>query len=367
MRLGMRGEEGKRAGLAKARVAAAASVALAVGILSGCSSFFSGSSGTSHVIYIAGTPSAVAAFRINDKTGAVSNLVSAPYVAGNSPSSVVADPSGRFLYVANALDNTISLFAINSSSGALTEVLPRTSSGLTPSLMAIDSGGTFLFVADQGGNDVESFQIGAAGGLTPVSSLALGDSPAGLVLTSSGQMFVPLPNFSDIAIVSESSGVLQLVGFSHVTNGVAGIAVDSAAKFLYATNPATNTVSGFAIQPGGSLTPVPGLTAGTGATPVAAAVDLTGTYLYVANTGGGSVSQFSIDATTGALTALSPTTVTVGTNPAFVVIDPGGKFVFVGNEGSKSVTELTIGSTGLLSNSNTISLNFVPRSLAVTK
>ncbi len=50
-------------------------------------------------------------FRINDKTGAVSNLVSAPYVAGNSPSSVVADPSGRFLYVANALDNTISLFS----------------------------------------------------------------------------------------------------------------------------------------------------------------------------------------------------------------------------------------------------------------
>ena len=167
--------------------------------------------------------------------------------------------------------------------------------------------------------------------------------------------------------MSENSGVVQLVGLVHVTNGVAGIAVDSAAKFLYATNPATNTVSGFAIQSGGSLTPVPGLTAGTGSTPVAAAVDLTGTYLYVANTGGGSVSQFSIDATTGALTALIPATVTVGTNPAFVVIDPGGKFVFVGNVGSKSVTELTIGSGGLLSNSNTISLNFVPRSLAATK
>lgn len=363
----MRGGEGRLAGVAGARMAAAAIVVLAVGILSGCNSFFSGSSSASHVIYVAGTPSAVAAFRINDNSGAVSNLVGSPYVAGNSPSSVVADPSGRFLYVANATDDTISLFTINSSSGGLTEVLPRTGTGLTPACMAIDSGGTFLFVADQGGNSVESFQIGASGGLTPVSSLTLGDSPAGLVLTSSGLLFVPLPNFSDIAILSENSGVLKLVGFSHVANGVAGIAVDSGAKFLYATNPATNTVSGFAIQSGGTLTPVPGLTAGTGSTPVAAAVDLTGAFLYVANNGGGSVSQFSIDATTGALTALSPTTVTVGTNPAFVVIDPGGKFVFVGNEGSKSVTELSISSKGLLSNTNTISLNFVPRSLAATK
>ena len=82
----MRGEEGKLVGVAKARVAVAASAALAVGILSGCSSFFSGSSRSSHVIYVAGTPSAVAAYRIDDNSGAVSNLVSAPYVAGNSPS-----------------------------------------------------------------------------------------------------------------------------------------------------------------------------------------------------------------------------------------------------------------------------------------
>ncbi len=62
----------------------------------------------------------------------------------------------------------------------------------------------------------ESFQIGTAGALTPVSSLAVGASPAGLVLTSSGQMYVPLPNFSDIAILSVSSGVLQLVGSSRM-------------------------------------------------------------------------------------------------------------------------------------------------------
>ena len=111
---------------------------------------------------------------------------------------------------------------------------------------------------------------------------------------------------------------------------------------------------------------VPGLTFGTGSIPVAAAVDLTGSFLYVANSGAGSVSQFKIDSSTGTLTPFTTTTVTVGTNPGFVVIDPGGKFVFVGNTGSKSVTELTVNSNGSLKNTTTIDVGFVPRSLGLT-
>jgi 6-phosphogluconolactonase (cycloisomerase 2 family) len=211
------------------------------------------------------------------------------------------------------------------------------------------------------------FQIGAAGALTLVSSVSVGSTPAGLVLSSSGFLYVPVPNFSAIAVLSVSSASLQFVGSYLVNNGVAGIAVDSGAKFLYATNPATNTVSGFAIQAGGGLIAMPGLTAATGSTPVAAVVNLTGSALYVVNAGAANVSQFTIDATTGVLTALTTTTVIAGTNPAFVVTDPGGKFVFVGNTGSRSMTEFSVNSDGSLTNRNTISLGFVPRSFAATQ
>jgi 6-phosphogluconolactonase len=112
---------------------------------------------------------------------------------------------------------------------------------------------------------------------------------------------------------------------------------------------------------------VPGLTAVTGTKPVAAAVDLTGAFLYVANSGSTSVSQFTIDSTTGVLTALTTGTASVGTNPVFVTPDPGGKVVYVGNTGSKSVTEFTIKSDGSLINGITIDVGFVPRSLAVTR
>jgi YVTN family beta-propeller protein len=286
---------------------------------------------------------------------------------GSLPVAAAVDSTGGFLYVANSGSGNVSQFKIDSATGALTEVLPRTTSGLTPAFMTMDSGGNYLFVAEQGSNDVAAFQISAAGALTPVSSISVGASPSGLVLTSSGFLYVPVPNFSRITVLSENAGTLQLVGSFPVTDGVGGIAVDSGAKFLYATNPATSTVSGFAIQADGSLAPVPGLTAGTGTLPVAAAVDSTGGFLYVANSGSGNVSQFKIDSATGALTAFTTATVSVGTNPVFIAMDPNARFVYVGNTGSKSVTELSIKTDGSLTNSSAISIGFVPRSLAATK
>src|SRR5260370_12987612 len=120
----------------------------------------------------------------------------------------------------------------------------------------------------------------------------------GLVLTSSGFLDVPGPNFSTIYVFSVSSGTLTAVGQPILVNGgLGGIVVDSGAKFLYATNPSTATVSGFSIQSGGSLMALPGLTAGTESVPVAAAVDLTGRFLYVSNSGSVSLSHFNIETT----------------------------------------------------------------------
>jgi YVTN family beta-propeller protein len=335
--------------------------------LTGCGSFFSSSSNATHLAFIAGGVNSVSAYRIDDKTAAASVLVGSPYVAGNSPSGAAVTPTGQFLYVANQGDGTISLFSIDSNSGALTEVLPRTSVAgmISPGPMTMDSGGGFLFVADQVTNAVFSFKIGTGGALTPVSSLSVGSSPAGLELTTAGFLYVPVPNFSDIAVLSVNSGTLQLVGLFPVANGIAGITVDSGAKFLYATNPTTNTMSGFSIQANGGLTPVLGLTVATASTPVAAVVDPSGKYLYAANSGSNTVSLYTIDATTGVLTASTTMpTIGAGTNPGFIVTDPNGKFLYVGNTGSKSITEFLINSDGTLSNLNTISVNFVPRSMA---
>ena len=104
-------------------------------------------------------------------SGAFQSILGSPFVAGNSPSSVIVHPSNKFLFVANQGEGTISLFTINANSGALTEVLPRTPAGTSPIAMAMDSGGTFLFVANQGASPtILTFSIGANGSLSAVGA-----------------------------------------------------------------------------------------------------------------------------------------------------------------------------------------------------
>ena len=79
-----------------------------------------------------------------------------------------------------------------------------------------------------------------------------------------------------------------------------------------------------------------------GVNPQSIAVDPTGKFAYVANTGCpdsfvGSVSMYTINATTGVLTSLgSPVDADFG--PHSVAVDPAGKFVYVANDGDFEVT-----------------------------
>ena len=370
-----------RRSAAVVRTALAVALALTtLGGLNGCGNS-NGSSSSSHVAYVAGGQKSISAFLVNDGSGKVSMPVGSPYVAGNSPSSVVVHPSGQFVYVANQADSSISLFTADPSNGSLTEVLPRSAGfGASPAFMTMDATGHFLFVANQGSNDVWSFQVGAGGVLTPVSSTPVGSAPGGLLLTPSGFLIVPVPNFSDIAVLSVSnSGLLHFVGSFPVSNGVGGVARAPAAPqtingvvqpptpgFVYATNPSGGTVSVFTLQSGGTLQPLPALTVAAGATPKAAAVDLSGKFLYVVNAGSGDVSQYKIDQASGALTPFSAATVGAGANPGFIVTDPHAKFVYVGDAGAQSVMQFSMNSDGSLASKSTISPGFSPSSLAAS-
>ena len=87
------------------------------------------SSTPSHVAYVAlPLSNAVGAYRVNDDSGALLKIFGTPFAAGTSPSSVVVHPSNKFLYATNQSENTISLFNIESSTGVLTEITPRTPS-----------------------------------------------------------------------------------------------------------------------------------------------------------------------------------------------------------------------------------------------
>ena len=213
------------------------------------------------------------------------------------------------LFVSTQGDSLISNYTIDLSTGLLTSVGSGIATGSVPSTMLFAPSGTALFVANSASNNVATYTVNSNVSLTAGST-----SPTGVTPTA--------------------------------------MAVDSAGHFLFVANqgsqidPASGTVSVFAIQ-NGSLSEVAGSPfrvatplAPSGPGPSGIAVTPDGKFLYVANQFDGTVSSFSVDATSGALT--NGTTRPVGTAPAGMAITPDGGFLYVANSGSSSVSGFAI-------------------------
>ena len=58
-------------------------------------------------------------------------------------------------------------------------------------------------------------------------------------------------------------------------------------------------------------------------------------FVYVTNSGGSSVSAYTINSTTGALSMVGGSPFPTGSVPLGVVVDPSGKFTYVANSGEQ--------------------------------
>lgn len=350
--------------------------------LSGCGS-------SRHQFVYITTPfnDSVTVYRVNSNTGSFSQVLGSPYPTGVSPSSIVVHPSGKFAYVANAGDNTVSLYKI-SSTGALTEVLPRTNTGRQPSALAMDPAGTVLFSINNFDNNISAFAINAGtGALTAASGspfptrgfgpLRAAVSPAGKFLFVANSASASVSGFS-----FDSSGNLTPVPNSPtpVGNGPNWIAFDPAGKFLYVPNQQDGTYSGFSIDAStGSLSPLGGspfaVTSSTTILPLSSVVvEPSGKYIYVtANNSSNNVYGFSLNTSSGVPgAAIASSPFAGGSLAAFIASDVTGKLLFVGNQGtggtSGAITTLRISpADGQFTLLTTTSTGSTPTSIATLK
>ena len=163
--------------------------------------------------------------------------------------------------------------------------------------------------------------------LKKAAALLLVCASAGICVscgTTSGRLlYAAIPSANELVVYREdpNSGALtQLVGSPIAAGpGVRALALHPSQKFLYAVNSGENDVSFFKVAISGSLTEVtPRIQVGTA--PTLIAMDPTGSYLYVGNTGQQpSISVFSI-ATDG---TLHPVPQPPGTsNTAYIGLTP---------------------------------------------
>jgi len=114
-------------------------------------------------------------------------------VAGSSPptnpnpDSITVDPSGKYAYVANYLDGTVSEYTIGNT-GALTTMATPTvgipSTTAHPLSITTDPSGKYVYVANSGDGTVSKYTIGTTGVLTLLTTTASNSNPGAYSVTT---------------------------------------------------------------------------------------------------------------------------------------------------------------------------------------
>jgi len=278
-----------------------------------------------------------------------------------------------YAYVAsnNSVENlpgvgTISQYSI-ASTGQLTPLSPPTVYGGWAPIhsITVDPAGKYAYVAEGcgwsggwiGTGAISLYSIAAGGALTRLSE----DFVGGCYVTfdPSGR-YCYVGNFSFDGL---GAGLAQYVvnydgTFTPMGNPTVAVigdsgpmAIDTAGRYAYLVNSTQGTVSQYTIGATGELTPMSPDTVATGSGttltfPRSISVNPTGKYVYVANGGDNSASQYTISAD-GTLVPMSPATVSVGSGVSSITVDPTGKYLYAANENS-AVSKYSINLNGTL-------------------
>ena len=302
------------------------------------------------------------AFAINRMTGALTATPNSPFnnpafVTGHPFPDIAVDPTSKFLYLASLNDNLVVGFAINQTTGDLTQIGTSFAAGAgAGAIPAFSPNGKFLYVMNQTGNTVSGYSIDASSGsLTPIGAAAFpaGPNPTWISFRPDG-MFAYVSNTNggnagSISVYSvDSTGALTAVGTGPVPveNGPADLTIDASGTHLYVPNRGSSSISVFSIDPTlGTLTPVGSGVVQAGAGPQLVVIDPTGKYAYASSSYGDDVWGYSIDPTTGNLTPVPGNPFisgTTGSKPLFINIDPSGQFAYTANNGASTVSGWTI-------------------------
>jgi 6-phosphogluconolactonase (cycloisomerase 2 family) len=190
---------------------------------------------------------------------------------------------------------------------------------------------------------------GALSGLAPFQRLSIANNGANpLVLTANGSFTFPTRATYNAPFVVTISGSQPTgescsvqMGSGTVTMNVSTILVNCVTppQFAYAVNTGGPDVALFSMNAGQLTTfPPATATASTGTTPQSIALDPLFEYAYVANTGDGTVSLYSIG-TDGSFAPLSPPTVATGNGPQFVTVSPLGNAAYVLNGPDATISQ----------------------------
>ena len=257
------------------------------------------------------------------------------YTAGDGPTGIGVDPTGKYLYAANLYSGNFSQFLINQSTGVLTaNSIPTYPAGTAPRNLVITPDGRFLYLASEGNREIRVFAINADGTLSFLSAYPTVVPHNVIQISRNGNfIFYNSPNLTEIVSyrINYIDGSLTQVGISpSFPNGGSGfISTHPNGKYLYVASSPTVTVLSFDGNTGqmGFVDSVfHGLSInGT-------AIHPSGNFFYLVHINEGEISCYTVERNSGKISLSSKLSGLV-TNLRYMVIDPTGRFAYVAYNG----------------------------------
>ena len=274
-----------------------------------------------------GDLSEISAFRVDPQSGKLAKI-GRQDTGGRNPVHLTADPTNRFMIVANYATGTLAVLPRreDGSLGPVQQLLAlpgepgpnkvdQTASH--PHQVAYDPHGRFLVVPDKGLDRVFTFSFDPAQGV-----LAAADPGFVTVPPGAGPRHVAFHPTAPYAFVANELGsaveayrydaqtgaltphqIVPSIPDTYIgANTAAEIAIAPSGRFVFVSNRGHDSIGCFAVDAAtGRLTPS-GWTPSGGKGPRFFAIDPAGALLHAANENGDTIVAFRVDADTGALT-----------------------------------------------------------------
>ncbi len=274
-------------------------------------------------------------------------------------------PGGSNEYLFATSNNTVWSFSINTTTGALGTATSVSGPSLSQGIVA-NPGGTFLYVSDTYMNQVDVFSISSTGVLSQIngSPYTVGSAPtgntttqfaAGLAMDSAGKFLyaTDLTNNDVAGFTTNSDGTLSVIANSPFPTSIepANVVVDPSNQFVYVSDFGSGVLGGVSAftlnSSSGALTPAPGFSPFTTVAfgePLGLAT--IGQSLYVSENSAtaNSVASLSIIGGTGGLFPIAPA-LAAGSQPAGIAATPSGKYLYVANSGETSISGYSVDPT----------------------
>ncbi|MFJ8630509.1 lactonase family protein [Streptomyces sp. NPDC093568] len=174
-----------------------------------------------HVLAVDLGTDTVYTYRLDQKTGTLSEVARAGTEPGAGPRHLTFHPGGRYAYLANEVDNSVAVCAYDPGTGRLSigaEQDTGTGTGTSyPAQIVVTPDGRFAYLANRGHNSLARYAVEAKGArlrlldTVPVS----GDFPRQIALSPDGALlFAANQRSSTVSVfqVDASSGELRLAG-----------------------------------------------------------------------------------------------------------------------------------------------------------